>query len=143
MGRHPKPTALLKLEKGKLYSDQRDRAALEPQPDRELRPRCPRNFTADERNAWRGYAAVLGSYGLLQGGNAGLLRRLATAAVLYEHLRKSYLETQLPKVGREMLRVGREMDAMESLLGLPSVARAKLGSLALRAKKDKDRFFDD
>jgi hypothetical protein len=35
------------------------------------------------------------------------------------------------------------MDAMENALGLPSMARAKLGALALTALKKREKFFDD
>lgn len=143
MGRHPKPTAVLKLEKGKLYDVQRDREAFEPQAQREIRPACPKNFTAAERKVWRHYARLTGAYGLFQGGNAGLLQRLATACVLHEQLRNEYLQTAMPNVGMAMLRVGRDIDAMEMTLGLPSVARAKLGSLMLKAKKEKEEFFND
>ena len=143
MGRQPESSELLKRKKGVLYSDQRDRAALEPRAEREIRPRCPRNFTPAERRVWRDYARLADSYGLFQGGNAGLLKRIATASVLYESLRRDYIETSLPKVGVAMMRVGRDIDAMEEKLGLPSVARAKIGSLMLKAKKEKEEFFND
>jgi hypothetical protein len=38
MGQKCKPTKLLELEKGKLYSDQRDRQEYEPVPVKELNP---------------------------------------------------------------------------------------------------------
>lgn len=138
-----KPSAVLKLEKGKLYDLQRDRTALEPQPITEVKPRCPQGLTPAERKHWRAYATALDTYGLLQAGNAGILKRLATAALLYEQLRSDYLETKIAEVGAAMLRVGRDMDAMEDKLGLPAIARAKIGSLALRALKKRDEIFDD
>ena len=78
-----KPTEVLKFEKGKLYSDQRDRDEAEPKPEKEAKPRCPKRFSKEERAAWRQIAGVLKNYGLFTAANAIHLEMLATAWVQY------------------------------------------------------------
>jgi phage terminase large subunit-like protein len=80
---HRKPTAMLQLQKGALYGEQKARAALEPKPIRETRPRCPRRFSKAERTAWRELAAVLETYGLCVGANAVLLQLAAATWAQY------------------------------------------------------------
>ncbi len=147
MPRLPKPTALLKFEKGKLYSDQRDRAALEPKAEKESTPRCPRRFSKEERRAWKEIAAILKNYGLLTPANAIELELLATAWAQY--LECCARMTQHPAIiiegpdGGKMYnpyfnaqhRLGGLVDKYAQNLGLSSVGLAKVGGLMLKARK--------
>ena len=146
MGRTPKPTALLQLEKGKLYSDQRDRALLEPKAKRELQPRCPPELTEDERKVWNDFAAVLKNYGLFVAANASNLKRLARAYVLLERCEKAISKITPGRLRRNpsfraMVTIAPLVDRYCERLGLSSTALAKLGSLRLKANKERDEFF--
>ncbi len=150
MPRRPKPTALLRFEKGKLYSDQRDRAALEPQPEREATPRCPRRLSKAERRAWKEVAAVLENYGLFTAANAIELELLATA--LAQYLECCARMKQHPAIiipgpdGGHMYnpwfnaqhRLGALVDRYAQNLGLSSIALAKVGGLMLKARKQSE-----
>lgn len=152
MGR-VKPTALLRLEKGKLYDKQRDREECEPKPKRDVRPRCPRRFTPEERKAWRSFAAVLDNYGLLTAANATQLELLAKEWVQY--LRCTQMVDQTDIVVRNAGGHARnpwfvaQKQLSESIerkcqnLGLSSVALAKIGSLIAAKAKKGSEFFDD
>jgi phage terminase small subunit len=83
-GRKPKPAALLKLEKGKLYDKQADRAENEPKPIQELIPRCPKGFSKIQRKYWRNFSQILKSYGLFNAANAPILELLSRAWSRYE-----------------------------------------------------------
>lgn len=154
MARHPKPTPLLKLEKGKLYDDQRDRAELEPIPKKELVPHCPRRFSKAERKAWKDISKVLKNYGLFNIANAIQLELLATAWAEYIEV-----STQLAKNPHVIVkgpdggymynpffnaqhRLGSLVDRYSQNLGLSSIALAKIGSLMLKSKKQKDEMED-
>ncbi len=163
MTRNPKPTALLELEKGKLYSDQRDRAALEPKPHRELKPRCPRRFTREERKSWRGIAEVLKNYRLFTAANAIQMELLAVSWTQYVEA-CSFLATKAkgmlfvpesydsagkgkgfkenPILGTQR-RLRTEISAYSQNLGLSSIALAKIGGLMLKKQKEKNGFFED
>lgn len=155
MGRTPKPTAVLALEKGALYSDQRDRAELEPKPEREMVPRCPRRFSTDERRAWKNIAAVLRNYGLFTAANSLQLELLATAWAQYIDVsRKLAAKPQIIIKGPDggamynpyfnaQHKLGQMVDRYSQNLGLSSIALAKIGSLQLKAKKERDEFFQD
>ncbi|MFH1672932.1 MAG: P27 family phage terminase small subunit [Pseudomonadota bacterium] len=154
MARPCKPTALLELEKGKLYDQQRDRAALEPKPERELKPRCPARFSKEERKAWNEIAAVLKNYGLFTAANAIQLELLSTAWAQY--ISVSAELTADPKIiikgpdGGRMYnpyfnaqhRLGTLVDKYSQNLGLSSIALAKIGSLMLKGKKQKSEMED-
>lgn len=155
MARNPKPTAILEMEKGVLYDQQRDRAELEPKPDKAIMPRCPRRFSALERKAWREIAAVLKNYGLFTAANAMQMELLAT--VWAQYLDVSEKLTQHPSIiikgpdGGMMYnpffnaqhKLGALVDRYSQNLGLSSMQLAKIGSLMLKKKKEKDEFFDD
>jgi len=155
MGRNPEPTALLEFEKGKLYSDQRDRASLEPKPEKELKPRCPQRFTKEERKAWRGVATVLKNYGLFTAANAIQLELLATAWAQYVEASRKLAENPAiivkgPDGGwmynpwfNAQHKTGTLVDRYSQNLGLSSMQLAKIGSLMLKKKKEKDEFFED
>ena len=155
MGRNPEPTALLEFEKGKLYSDQRDRADLEPKPEKELKPRCPQRFTKEERKAWRGVATVLKNYGLFTAANAIQLELLATAWAQYVEASRKLAENPAiivkgPDGGwmynpwfNAQHKTGTLVDRYSQNLGLSSMQLAKIGSLMLKKKKEKDEFFED
>ena len=154
MARPPKPTALLEMEKGKLYSDQRDRAALEPKPEKELKPRCPRRFSKEERRAWNDVAAVLKNYGLFTVANAMEQELLATAWAQYIDVSAKLAKNPVIIVkgpdGGSMYnpyfnaqhRLGTLVDKYSQNLGLSSISLAKIGSLMLKGKKRKSEMED-
>jgi len=149
MGRNATPTALLELEKGKLYSDQRDRGALEPKPQREMKPRCPQRFSKEERRAWKEIANVLKNYGIFTVANAIQMELLATSWV-------QYLEASGKLAGNPGIivkakdgswmynpwfnaqhKLGGLVDRYSQNLGLSSMQLAKIGGLMLKKKKEK------
>ena len=146
----PKPTALLLLEKGKLYDQQRDRAALEPKPEREIRPRCPKRFSKEERRTWRNIAAVLKNYGLFTAANAIQLELLATAWTQYIEASRKLAENPSiivkgPDGGwmynpwfNAQHKMGGLVDRYSQNLGLSSMQLAKIGSLMLKKKKETE-----
>jgi len=146
----PKPTALLTLEKGKLYSDQRDRTELEPKPAMEIRPRCPKRFSKEERRTWRNISAVLKNYGLFTAANAIQLELLATAWTQYiEASRKLSEKPSIIVKGPDggwmynpwfnaQHKMGGLVDRYSQNLGLSSMQLAKIGSLMLKKKKETE-----
>lgn len=154
MARYPKPTAVLELEKGKLYSDQRDRAAIEPKPEKEIKPRCPSRFSKAEKKAWREISAVLKNYGLFTAANAIQLELLSTAWAQY--IDASHKMAEDPRIiikgpqGGPMYnpyfnaqhKIGQLVDKYSRNLGLSSIDLAKIGSLMLKSKKDKSDMED-
>lgn len=155
MARHPKPTALLEMEKGKLYSDQRDRQEFEPQPMEAVKPRCPRRFSKEERRAWKEIGSVLENYGLFTAANAIQLELLATAWAQYVEASRKLSETPAIIVkgpdGNWMYnpwfnaqhKMGALVDRYSQNLGLSSMQLAKIGSLMLKKKKESSEFFED
>ncbi len=163
MGRNPTPTALLELEKGKLYDQQRDRGALEPKPAKELKPRCPQRFSKEERRAWRGIAGVLKNYGLFTVANSLQMELLAESWAQYLDACKVMVDRAkgslfVPEIYdaegkghgfkenpilRTQQRLRAEMTTYSQNLGLSSTALAKIGGLMLKKKKEKDEFFED
>jgi phage terminase small subunit len=83
-GRKPKPAALLKLEKGKLYDQQAERAENEPKAVQELIPRCPPGLSKIQRKYWKNFSQILKSYGLFNAANAPILELLTVDWVLYK-----------------------------------------------------------
>lgn len=156
MTRPCKPTSVLELEKGTLYSDQRDRQAFEPKAERTMAPRCPQRFTAEERKAWKGLASVLKNYGLFTSANAIHLELLAVSWSQYlEACRqmtvkaKGNLFISDGKGGfrenpmlRTQQRLRAEISQFCTNLGLSSIALAKMGSLMLQAKKQRNEMED-
>ena len=146
----PKPTAILELEKGKLYSDQRDRAELEPKSQREIKPRCPARFNSAERKAWKELSTILKNYGLFTVANAVQLELLATAWSQYiECCDQMAKNPNIIITGRDggamynpyfnaQHRLAQLVDRYSQNLGLSSIALAKIGSLLLKKKKEKD-----
>jgi P27 family predicted phage terminase small subunit len=149
MGRHNKPTAVLVREKGKLYSDQADRAEVEPRPVRELQPRCPKRFSKEERAAWRRLAQVLKNYGLFTAANSIHLELLSTAWVQYLAVCRKMPDPDKiiikgPDGGfmynpffNAQHRIGQLVDKYSDKLGLSSTALARIGGLLLKGKKEK------
>jgi len=145
-----KPTAVLELEKGKLYSDQRDRAELEPKPEKELKPRCPARFTKEERQVWKDLAAVLKNYGLFTVANSMQMELLTTAWVQYLDCCQKMTESKqiivdCPAGGKmynpyfnAQHRLGALVDRYSQNLGLSSIALAKIGTLMLKSKKKSE-----
>lgn len=147
-GRPPKPTKILELEKGKLYSDQRDRAELEPQAERCIEPKCPTRFNRQERREWRFFRDILKNYGLFNVANAPFLEFLAANSIKYKECAKIVAEKGIvvkDKLGqpipnpfwKEMNRIEEKMNKNLDALGLGTKGLAKIGALALKAKKQK------
>ena len=144
-----KPISVLKLEKGKLYADQRERADLEPVPERELKPRCPQRFSPQERRAWKEIATILKNYGLFTIANSLQMELLATAWVQYLECSQRMAEdpriiVQGPDGGsmynayfNAQHRLGGLVDKYSQNLGLSSSSLAKIGNLMLKSKKRK------
>lgn len=153
MGRNPTPTHLLEFQKGKLYDQQRDRAALEPKPEKEIKPRCPARFSKEERKEWKYYAEILKNYGLFTVANSPMLDLLAVNSVQYkacaEKVAKSGIIVKGPQ-GNPMYNpywnaVNKLEDKIMRILvdlGLSSIQMAKIGSLMLKAKKQKNEMED-
>lgn len=139
-GRKPKPAAVLKLEKGKLYDQQARRLEYEPKPYREIIPRCPKTFSKEERKHWKYFSQILKVYGLFSVANAPILEMLSMNRMEYLFCRK-----KMHEMGGSVVRIGDEittnpffktamkleermMDGLKEL-GLSSVGMARLGSL--------------
>ncbi len=154
MGR-PTPTAMLELRKGVLYDKQRDRGEMEPKPSHEVKPKCPKRFSKDERRAWKEIAAVLKNYGLLTAANSIQMELLATTWVQYLDCCQKMAEDKNiiikgPDGGmmynpffNAQHKLGKLVDKYSQNLGLSSTSLAKIGSLMLKKKKEKDEFFED
>jgi len=151
-----KPLALLKLEKGNLYGEQKEREKYEPQPKVELMPECPSRFSKKEKQAWQEIAGVLKNYGLFTIANAIQLELLSTAWAQY--ISESLIFAKNPKIivngpdGGKMYnehfnaqhRLGKLVDKYSQNLGLSSIALAKIGTLIAKKKKEKkDEFFEN
>lgn len=155
MPRNPTPTKLLELQKGKLYDEQRDRVAFEPKPEKEIKPRCPSRFSKEERKAWKEIAAVLKNYGLFTAANSIQLELLATTWAQYVNASAKLAEHPAIIVkgpdGGNMYnpwfnaqhKLGQLVDRYSQNLGLSSMQLAKIGSLMLKKKKEKEEFFED
>ena len=155
MGRHATPTKLLELEKGVLYDEQRERGKLEPKPMREIKPRCPARFSKAERKAWKEIAAVLKNYGLFTAANAIQLELLSTTWAQYIDASAKLAQhpaiivkgpdggSQYNPYFNAQHRLGALVDRYSQNLGLSSMQLAKIGSLMLKKKKEKEEFFED
>ena len=146
---HPTPTKLLELTKGKLYSDQRDRAELEPKPKRELTPWCPSTFTKEQRTLWRFYKRILNNYGLFNLAAGPVLEKLCVAEDQYRQCAETVATTGIIIKGALGQPVQNPywqvMSAQEKKilsylqeLGLSTTGLAKMGALMLKAKKEKN-----
>jgi len=149
-----KPTSLLKIEKGKLYDQQRERAELEPKPVKEIRPRCPKRFSKEERREWKYFAAILKNYGLFTIANAPLIELLATNTVQYKDCSAKVAEKGIiikgPKGGPMYNPFWNACNKLEDKimrcladLGLSSTGLARIGQLMVKAKKQKEEFFGE
>lgn len=144
----PTPTRLLQLTKGKLYDEQRDRAELEPKPLKNLVPRCPARFTKEERKEWRFYKKILENYGLFNIACAPILEKLCVAEAKYKDCAKIVAESGIIIKGKDGIPTRNPYwQAMNDLektilkyhqeLALSNTGLAKIGSLALKAQKQK------
>lgn len=154
MSRNPKPTALLKLEKGKLYDQQRERSKAEPTAQIETKPQCPVRFNKKEKQAWKDIGAILDNYGLFTAANALQLELLATAWAQYVDVSDKL--SQNPNIilkgpdGGYMYnpyfnaqhKLGKLIEKYAQNLGLSSLALAKIGNFVVRGKKQKDELED-
>jgi P27 family predicted phage terminase small subunit len=148
MPQRVKPTALLEIEKGKLYGDQRDRAELEPKARKELKPRCPQRLSREERKEWKYFASILRNYGLFTIANAAHLELLACSMAQYKDCAGKVSKTGIVIKGiNDVPTFNPYWNAVNKLedkicrclaeLGLSSTGLAKMGSLMLRHKKQK------
>ena len=138
-GRKPKPTKLLEMEKGKLYDIQRDRGELEPKPDEELVPKVPKRFNKTQRRWWRYYAAILDNYGIFTVANAPMLEMLSTLWVTYIELEGTLSDEPTDeKALAKYLKILPPLQKILDSLAMHSTGLAKIGSLRLKAKKQKD-----
>ena len=148
-----KPIKMHQLHKQKLYGDQAARVELEP--TSELIPRCPSKLTKDERKSWKYYAEILKAYGLFSIANAPLLNilaRLTAEANEFHDKSKGHYMVKDPNNHEKWIvnpywgaRHRNEEKIMAALrdLGLGSLGMAKIGSLSVRKKKEKNEFFED
>lgn len=147
-GRRPKPTGLLAMEKGVLYSDQRGRAEHEPTEKHHIIPRCPQRFSREEKREWRFFVSILKNYGLLTMANATLLELLATNMAQYKECAAKVAQTgMIIKSPRNFPiynpywtaanKLEEKIQKCLSELGLSSTALARIGALVIRGKKQK------
>jgi len=150
----PKPTALLKFRKGKLYGDQAAREENEPKAKREIIPQCPEVLREDERQEWNYFALILDNYGLLTIANAPMLELLAANMAQYKECMKSIRQDGIiikDKLGRANQSIyWRTANKLEEKilkilteLGLSSVALCRIGGFVAKKKKEKNEFFAD
>ena len=150
MGRKPKSTSILLLEKGRLYSDQRDRAEVEPTALQELEPVCPQWFRASEMDSWNYLAEILKNRGIFVDINGPLLE---VAALYLAEIRNCHgnvvsagrntAEGRNPAI-RERNKAAEILIKTLAELNISTTGMARLGSLIVRGKKkDKDEFFED
>ncbi len=148
MPRPLKPSALLEQEKGKLYADQRDRAALEPKPRRDMKPRCPQEFTKAQRKCWKKVATMLKNYGLFTIANAVHLEFAAVRLAEHQELMKDVAKQGIliegqngQMVANQAWIAGRQVEELilKELkeMSLASGGLASIGSLMLKHKKQK------
>ena len=144
----PTPTELLRLTKGKLYDEQRDRAELEPKPKRELKPKCHGWLNKDEKKEWRYFKKILENYNLFTIANGPIMEMLAKNMVQYRDCAAKVSETGMLIQGKsgdpKYNPYWSAMNLIEAKiikglqeLGLSSSGLARIGSLALKAKKQK------
>lgn len=151
-GRPPKPIAVHQLEKEKLYGELAERAEIEPSSS--MTPKCPKTLTTDERKAWRYYAEILNSYGLLSVANAPMLdmvSRLHAETITFHDKARGKPIVKSPKGEGYIVNPfwnarKKNEDTIITLLkelGLSSVGIARIGGYAVQARKRKSEFFED
>ena len=139
----PTPTRMLELRKGKLYDKQRDRGELEPKPDDELVPKMPVRFTRQQKKWWRYYAAILDNYGILTVANAPMLEMLSTLWVVYLELEEKLRDDVTDdKALAKYMKILPPLQKILDSLAMHSTGLAKIGSLRLKAQKQKDEIED-
>ena len=135
----PTPQKMLQLRKGTLYNEQRDRGELEPKPDAELVPKVPKRFNKTQRRWWRYYAAILDNYGIFTVANAPMLEMLSTLWVTYIELEEVLSgDPTDDKAFAKYLKILPPLQKILDSLAMHSTGLAKIGSLRLKAKKQKD-----
>jgi P27 family predicted phage terminase small subunit len=153
-GRHPKPSSVLMLEKGKLYGDQKDRAALEPQAKTALQPRCPSRLSKAEKKAWRNYAATLKIFNLFVIANAHYLELLAINQAQFDACTDMVRDEGVVVSGAKGNRMLNpwflaQQKCQEKItrclteLGLSSLSAAKIGSALTKKRGGKSGYFED
>jgi len=149
-----KPATLLEMEKGKLYNFQAERVRLEPKPQKEIKIRCPKRFNKEERKEWKYFTSILKNYGLLTIANAPLIEILAVNNVQYKKcLQFVAIKGVIVKGPKGQYMYNPWWNAVNKLeekicrcladLGLSSTGLARIGSLMVKSKKEKEEFFGD
>lgn len=152
-GRPPKPKSYHQLTKQKLYGDLAARDGMEPDEQREYNLKCPNSLNRTQRREWRYLAELLDVYRLLIPANAIVLERLAVNMAAYretlEKVSKTGIIIKSPQgypvynpfwTAQNKLEDKIHRDLVE--LGLSATGLARIGSLTLKAKKQKDAIDD-
>ncbi len=149
-GRKLKPKNLLLIEKGKVYGEQKERIENEPKP-KEIKPKCPKYLTHEQKKEWKRYAKILDACELLNIANAPLLELLAVNSDNYKKCLLKvneqgliiYSEKGFPGYNPFWSAQNKCEDQIKkclSDLGLSSIGMAKIGSLIVKSKKEKNEF---
>lgn len=149
MGRLPKAYEIHKLEKGIVYADPRDRHELEPRPSMEVLPRMPKGMTAGEKREWRYFRKICEVYRIFNAANGPTLELLARNMAAYRNLSAKVAEQGIIVMGKGGFPAYNphwtamnivEAKVVKGLqeLGLSTTALAKIGSLSLKAKKQRE-----
>ena len=144
----PVPNEILTLTKGKLYDEQRDRNELTPKAKKELRPECPGRFNEAEKKEWNYFKKILENYNMFTIANAPIMEMLSTNMVQYKDCAEKVSNTGILIKGKSGdPKYNPYWQAMNILqaqitkglqeLGLSSSGLARIGSLALKANKQK------
>jgi len=148
-GRPPKSAAVHAIEKPKLYGELAERAEIESAlraGEREMALKPPRGLSREAKREWRMVAEILRMYGLLIPANAIILERLARNLADYRvavrHISDEGIVVKSRRGGwtynpywgvKNKLEDKIHRDLVE--LGLSATGIARLGSLAVRARK--------
>lgn len=152
-GRPPRSIEYHKQTKQKLYGDLAEREGIEPVECRRYEIDCPKGLNRLQRKEWRLIAELLDVYKLLIPANALVLERLAVNMAAYRDTLKKVGSTGIiiksPQgfpvynpfwTAQNKLEDKIHRDLVE--LGLSATGLARIGSLTLKAKKQKDAIDD-
>lgn len=152
-GRPPKNKNYHKITKPKLYGELAERDEIEPSQCVEYCLDCPKSLSGKQRKEWRKLAELLEVYNLLIPANALVLERLSINMADYKAMLKKVSKTGIIIKGQQGFPVYNPFwNAQNKLedkihrdlieLGLSATGLARLGSLTLKARKQKDAIDD-
>jgi len=144
------------LTKGKLYDEQRDREELAPKPSSDAVPIMPTGLSSEEKKEWKFYRKALELYGLYTVAGAPMLELLCKAVVRFKTAAAEVADKGMLLRGKDGMPVKnpyytvmkdeeKSIIKLQAEVGLSNTALARLGSLRLKANKDKagmKKFFD-